>query len=243
MAALALIHSPLVGPLTWSLVAEEMSQGGKRAVVPHLRNDETRPEPFWQQHGEIIAEAVQTLPPEEPMIFVGHSGAGLLLPSAAERCGREIAGYIFVDAGLPAGDSCRFDLFGSPEEVEQFRGAAEEGYLPVWSAEDLREVIEEPVLRERFVEELAPTPVALYEEIIPVLNTWPDAPCGYLRFSDFYLLSLAQARRAGWVVEEIPGGHFEMLNRPGEVARVLVKMAEKWGLNLQTGVRKTSRKF
>jgi hypothetical protein len=31
-----LIHSPLVGRLTWTLVAEQMQQRGSRVIVPDL---------------------------------------------------------------------------------------------------------------------------------------------------------------------------------------------------------------
>ena len=45
-----LIHSPLVGPLTWSLVANEMRQRGLDVIVPALEDSSDSKEPFWKQH-------------------------------------------------------------------------------------------------------------------------------------------------------------------------------------------------
>jgi hypothetical protein len=88
----------------------------------------------------------------------GSSMAGMRRRAAPAGCGADVRArnrrILLVDAGLPAGDARRFDLFGSSEEVEQTRGAAEGGYLPIWTTEDLREAIEDPPLRERFVAEL-----------------------------------------------------------------------------------------
>ena len=41
-----LIHSPLVGPLTWSLVAEDLRRRGIDALVPTLHDDDTGL-PYW----------------------------------------------------------------------------------------------------------------------------------------------------------------------------------------------------
>ncbi len=53
-----LVHSPLVGPLTWGPVAAELRGRGYAAVVPALRAGETADPPYWRQH---VAAAVAAL--------------------------------------------------------------------------------------------------------------------------------------------------------------------------------------
>ncbi len=107
---------------------------------------------------------------KRPLVLVGHSGAGVLLPAVREALGRAVAGYIFVDADIPEDNKSRLDLFQSREDRNSFRRAAQEGMLPTWTEEDLLETIPNPVLRRRFVAELRPLPLAVYEEPIPVFE-------------------------------------------------------------------------
>src|SRR5439155_1018366 len=84
----------------------------------------------------------------------------------------------------------------------------EDGLLPPWAEVDLRQAIPFALLRRQFVAELRPLPLAVYEEPLPVFAAWPDAPCGYLRFTDtpVYVPALEHARALGWPWLELPGG-------------------------------------
>src|SRR5258707_8636892 len=55
---LALIHSPLVGPLTWTRVAAVLAARGAAVALPELRDDPASALPFWQQHAESVAQAL-----------------------------------------------------------------------------------------------------------------------------------------------------------------------------------------
>jgi hypothetical protein len=58
-----------------------------------------------------------------------------------------------------------------------------------------------------------------------VVAGWPDAPVGYLRYTDTYRADAAQAAAHGWPVWERAAGHFEMLVHPEQVADELVALA------------------
>ena len=227
--AFVLLHSPLVGPLTWGSVADELRRRGIEAIVPALREGEDAGPPYWRRHAEAVERALAALPADRPPILAAHSGAGPLLPAAREAIGRPVAAYLFVDAGLPRDGASRLDLFGVPEEVARFRAAAREGLLPTWGDEDLREVIPDAALRRRFVAELRPLPLAVYEEPLPVFAGWPDAPCGYLRFAatPVYEEPEREARRRGWACAQLPGRHFHMLVDPPAVAQALLDLLER----------------
>ncbi len=217
-----LIHSPLVGPLTWEPVATELRRRGERVVVPSLRVPSLEP-PYWVGHVTAVVAAVQAAGyGVSAPTLVSHSGAGVLLPAVRAALGRPVAGYVFVDSDLPVDGRSRLDLFAAedPAAAIEFRGAADTaGLLPIWTAADLAAAIPDSDLRRRFVAELLP--LAVYEEPIPVFAGWPDAPCAYMQFSPAYTPAAARARALGWPILELPGSHFRLLTDPLVVAEAL----------------------
>ncbi|HEY1179013.1 MAG TPA: alpha/beta hydrolase, partial [Phytomonospora sp.] len=90
MAPFVLVHSPLVGPLSWVPVAEILGAG---TVVPLLAG--AGGPPYYPAFARAIADAAP-----DGAILVAHSGAGALLSLAAdlaEEDGRTVAGLIYVD--------------------------------------------------------------------------------------------------------------------------------------------------
>lgn len=130
---------------------------------------------------------------------------------------------------IPENMKSRLDLFGSPEAATRFRQSAKYGYLPVWTDENLREDIPDNVLRRRFVNELRPLPLAVYEEPIPVFSGWPDAPCGYLQFTPTYEFGKRRAEASSWIYSRMNGAHFQLLVDPKTVAIEIMKMVELMG--------------
>ena len=189
-------------------------------MTPVLTTDPAGEPPYWRQHVAQVARAVEHVG-DQPLVLVGHSGAGPLLPAVGAALERPILTYLFVDANIPCDGASRLELLGRPAEVEAFRASAREGLLPTWRDEDLREALPDPLLRRRFVAELRPLPLAVYEEALPVPEAWPDAPCGYVQLSAAYLTAGRQARQAGWAYYRLMGGHFHMLVEPAAVADAL----------------------
>ncbi|HWE61032.1 MAG TPA: alpha/beta hydrolase, partial [Chloroflexota bacterium] len=204
MSTFVLVHSPLIGPLVWQGVAAALRKRQHRVVVPDLRDATAAGPPYWQGHVAATLAALGDVPEHSPLILVGHSGAGVLLPAIAAACARPLAAFHFVDADLPEDGQSRLDRFASAGEATQFRAAAQQGMLPPWTDEDLRAAIPDAALRARFVSELRPVPLAVYEEPIPAPEGWDEAPCGYLRFSDSYLAAAEEARQADWAYAELP---------------------------------------
>ena len=230
MPAFVLIHSPLVGPITWQLVAGDMRRRDIEVVVPALKTTEGINGSYWKQHVLGIMKALVNIPADQPLVLVAHSGGGVLLPALRHMTGRPVAAYVFVDAMIPEDMKSRFELFESPEAVEGFRRGAKNGYLPTWNDEDIREDIPDNALRQLFVSELHPLPLAVYEEPIPVFDGWPDAPCGYLQFTPVYDISARRAQRDGWGYTKMDGGHFQMLVDPPAVTKALIKLVELIGV-------------
>ena len=225
-----LIHSPLVGGLTWVLVADQMRQKGLNVVVPLLLDSPDSLEPLWKQHAESIAQALTYTPKENALTLVAHSGAGPLLPAIRQSLPNPVNAYVFVDAGIPRDSATRLDLMKSedPEWAEQFEEElARGGRFPTWSMEDLQDIIPDESLREQLVAEIRPRDLSFFTEPIPVFDGWPDAPCVYIQFSAPYDRPAAQARQAGWLTYILEAGHFHMLVDPATVTEMLIKAVNK----------------
>lgn len=221
-----LIHSPLVGPLTWRLVADQMLQKGLNVSVPTLVDSPESNEPFWKQHAESISQSLAHIPKDTFVTLVAHSGAGPILPVLRESLANPVQAYVFVDAGIPRDGASHLDLIYAEDAdwAKQFQGYLENGgRFPDWSFEDLQEVIPDESLRKQMIAEIRPRELAYFTEPIPVFEGWPDAPCVYIKFSPTYEHYAAQARKAGWRTYELEAGHFHMLVDPEAVTDLIVK--------------------
>jgi hypothetical protein len=221
-----LIHSPLVGPLTWDLVAAEMREHGLNVFVPTLKDLPSANEPFWKQHAESVLKALVNAPKDIPLILVAHSGAGPLLPAIRGMLPNPVQAYVFVDAGIPQLNTSRLDLMRSedPEWANDFQKELESGgRFPTWSFDDLQEVIPDASLRQQMVAELQPRGLDFFTEPIPIFEGWPDAPCIYIQFSAPYIQPAMWAREAGWQVHQLEAGHFHMLVDAKTVTDLIVK--------------------
>ncbi len=247
MALFVLLHSPLTGLLTWAHVANELWERGIDVVVPGLASDPATwraGTTYWQQHVQQVTESVAQLrsagpdsaDPDEDVVLVGHSGAGVLLPAIGAALERRVAAYIFCDADLPQEGASRFDSFTDTDDVESFRRAAVDEMLPPFPEAVLEQTIPDPGVRAQFREDLRSTPLEVYEEPIPVPEGWPDAAVAYLGFSksrDAYRASIKTAVEGGWTFSELGGAHFHMLVDPGRVARALLDLARKCGVEVE----------
>jgi len=209
-----------------------LRQKGIQVAVPALTSSEGLPTTYWQQHATAVRYSLRATPSNSPLILVGHSGGGMLLPAIRQIIEQPVAAYIFVDAGLPEDGKSRLDLFGNVEASQRFRQAAKDGFLPTWSDEELRDVIPADEPRRRLVAELRPVSLAVYEEPIPVFNGWPDAPCAYLRFgaNPAYEVPAERARQDGWECIELQGEHFHMLIDPSAVTEALIELCKRMGI-------------
>lgn len=222
MATFVLVHSPLTGPFAWEPVAAELRGRGHGVVVPRLTSPPALDGPYWGRHVAEVARAVDdAVAPGRPVVLAGHSGAGPLLPAIGTWMDARVASYVFVDAPLPANNKSRLDGFESDDEADAFRAAAVDGLLRPWTTAMLRPHIDDDATLERFAADLAPVPLAVYEEALPVPPGWPGVPCAYLQFSPEYDGAGAGAYQRGWAYLRLDGSHFHLVNAPAAVAGAL----------------------
>jgi alpha/beta hydrolase family protein len=225
-----LVHSPLVGPFTWSLVAQHLQAGGFDVLVPTFTDSGETPPVYWQQHAASVQRALVSLPQERPLVLVGHSGAGSLLPVLAQAARHPVKAYLFVDADLPHPGQSQLDEMQASvpafaQELRHHLAAGER--FPHWSDEDLREDLPDGRARQHLLAEVQPRPLSFFEEVMPEVPGWPGAPGGYLLFTQGYRHYLEQAQRAGWPSRTFHAGHFHMLVDPASVAAALVEIMQQ----------------
>jgi hypothetical protein len=235
-----LLHSPLVGVESWGVLPGALGRGGAAVLAPRVDADD-RP-PYAQRYVEAAAAAVLAAPrPARPLVLVGHSGAGPLLPvvgAALRAGGLPPGGYLFCDAGLPPGVGGpgggggrapvdRLDLLAE-EDAAMAAGFRDElaagGRFPGWTDRDLQPLVPDPAARGALLASLRPRPLDFFTEPLPVAAGWPDAPCGYLRLSAAYDTWLARAAALGWPTASLDAGHFHALVDPGGLAGALLAL-------------------
>jgi hypothetical protein len=201
-------------------VADNLRRRGHTALTPELAYPTAAP--FWSRHVDSVAQVLTDLPEVEPLVLVGHSGAGALLPAIARAVAKPVAAYIFVDAGLPIGGANRMDTSGFADYLRDLHARGER--FPNWREDELHSVVPDPAQRARLLAELRPQPLAFWEEPLPVVEGWPDAPAAYLQFTPTYDAAAEQAGLLGWPFLHLQGGHFHMLVDPAAVADALLEL-------------------
>lgn len=217
-----LVHSPAVGPVTWSWVASELKQRGHRVALPSLKEAAIR---GWER---CVDEVVRQAPPE-PGILVGHSGAGPLLPVIAARMFPSPKRLIFVDATLPPADGTT-PL--APEDfLEDIRALAQHGTLPRWSdwfgPHAMEELVPDAVRRAAVVADLPHLPLSYFDRRVSMPEGWANADGAYVLLSDTYRDDAARAVSFGWPVRELPGAHLDIVTRADDVSNVLLDLAQR----------------
>ncbi len=230
---IVLIPSPLVGPYSWSLVHGELTERGWETLVSVDLRDPLGRQPCWQRTVGVQA-ALDDVPDGQPIVLVGHSGAGPLLPAAAAAAVRlQISAYLFVDAGLPHPGTSRLDAIAGEDAASaaELRAALDAGLrFPAWTDDDLRPIVPDPDQRRSLLEELRPRGRGYWTEEMPGISGWPNAPCGYLQFSAAYQSATENARRAGRPTRYPAAGHFHQFVDPSGVADALVELFAAYGI-------------
>jgi pimeloyl-ACP methyl ester carboxylesterase len=228
-----LVHSPLMGPATWSGVARLLEERGHVSVVPSLLDATAAGPPFASAQAAAVVDAVHAAGVGEAVVLVGHSGAGPLLPAAGAELGEGVASYLFVDAGLPTPGRPRAQTL-HPSFHGRLLGMARNGVLPPWSEwwgdKAVDGLIADDDVRLRVLAELRPVPMALFTEPLPEVPSWPDRPCAYLRCSAAYAGEEAAAAGRGWPVTRVDGTHLEPLVRPDTVVRAMLRLLDRLAL-------------
>jgi len=181
-----------------------------------------------------IADVLAVLDVEDlrGVTLVGHSYGGMVAGSVADRAADRIGALIYLDAFIPADGKSQFDMTMG-ERVAMFEKLAAEGgdgwRIPPLPAKDWDVTdAEEARVLETFS---VPQPIATFRQKARLTGRSNAIPkiayvlaVGGRRQTPFPPFA-AQARAAGWPVEEVVSHHFMMLSKTRETADILVRHA------------------
>ena len=176
---------------------------------------------------DAVTQAADALTPADgPVVLVGHSAAGRLIPLIAERL--EAAACVFVDAQLPGFPTPAADA--DDWFLTHVRSLAVGGRLPPWSkwwgADAWRDLVPDPARRSILESALPRVPLTSVEEVPPTPTVW-TGPAAYLRLSAVYLAEAAEAARRGWPVAHLDGGHLHFTVAEDTVAAALIGLTAR----------------
>jgi hypothetical protein len=218
-----LVHSPAVGPKTWSPVAAELRSASDDVVVPSLLTVAAASPPFWPEAVRCVRESLRGAPDRAPVTLVLHSNAGLLAPVLVDGLAPRVEAIVFVDAGLPAREGPT--PLASDDFLPFLRAKAENGVLPPWTdwwdEADVAALFPDERTRRDVSAEQPRLPLAYFESAIPHVPGWDERHCGYVVFNDAYREEALDARAHGWPVREVKGEHLHMLVDPVATAAAI----------------------
>jgi len=229
MGQFVLVHSPSVGPATWSGVAGQLREAGHLVAVPSLLGVADGGPPFWPHLVAAVNAGLEGLEPGQPVVLVAHSNAGVCTPVISAGLTVPVACLIFVDATVPARSG---QTPVAPSAFLSFlRGlAGPDGRLPRWTdwwdENDIAPLFggDEP-LRAVVTAEQPRLPLSYFAEQVPAPAGWDDHRCSYLMFSESYADEAGEAGRRGWNVRALPGEHLHQIVDPAGVAEALCNLA------------------
>lgn len=217
MTRLALIPSPFVGAVSWHAVAE---------ILPNANAVDygavTGPDWFADAASRVAAQM-----DNGPWIAVLHSGAGAFAPALADAS-TNLAGFIFVDAGLPMRGRSSLEGAG-PEFTARLRARTTDGVLAPWNswfdADPTERMIPDAVVSATFIAAQPRVPFAFLEAPCAGSEAWEALPSAYLQLSRVYEDAAREAEARDWPVQRLRAHHLAIVSDPERVARSLETLA------------------
>lgn len=236
MATFVLVHGAWQSTGTWDLLSPLLRERGHRVITPVLSGlgtDQSRLSADITLRQHIADVALELSKATQPVILVGHSYAGMIISGAAETNPAKVRQLIFMDAFIPEDGQSVMDLL-PPEIGAHFRNVARElgegwrlpggeGQLDLWG---LKPGEARDFVRAR----LCDFSLRCFEEPVRLpANRKASVPATFLACvaegypaRPFFAPFAEKARTSGWTVAELQTGHDCHVERPAEVANILL---------------------
>lgn len=223
-----LVHGAFHGAWCWDALRTELMALGHSTTAVGLPIED--PDAGAEAYAD---EVVASTPKNEgPVVLVGHSLGGLVVPIVAGRV--RTAMTIYLSALLPV-PALSFDAQ---------HAAAGTGFVPsvspitspnggtLWPEPGAIEIFYHDCTPEVAVASarmLRPQQWRITQEVTP-LREWPDVPASYIFCTDDRVISRTYSTRAAHDLlrveaTELPGGHSPFLSRPADLAARLSTLA------------------
>jgi pimeloyl-ACP methyl ester carboxylesterase len=239
MSTFVLVHGAWQSTGTWDLLVPLLAKDGHKVITPilsGLRSDQGHlsPEISLKQHIEDVSGAVSKS--QDDVILVGHSYAGMIISGVAETSPSQVRRLVYLDAFIPEDGQCALDLLPldigtyfrtvARDHGDGWRLPGGDGQLDLWGLKpgEARDFVrarmcdfslhcfEEPIRLP--ANRKASIPATF---VASVADGYPARP--------FFEPFAKKARASGWQIAELETGHDCHVERPGEVASILLSVA------------------
>jgi pimeloyl-ACP methyl ester carboxylesterase len=236
MSTFVLVHGAWQSTGTWDLLAPLLEKYGHtvvRPVLSGLGTDQHRlsRETSLGQHVKDVLIELSKL--SDKAILVGHSYAGMIISGVVEADPTHVQRLVFMDAFVPDDGQSALDLLPAHigiyfHDVAQAHGdgwrlPAGEGQLDLWG-------LKPGEARDFVSARLCDFSLRCFEEHLPLpANRRANIPSTYVSCvaegypaKPFFEPFAKKARASGWEVAELQTGHDCHVERPVEVADILL---------------------
>jgi pimeloyl-ACP methyl ester carboxylesterase len=235
MTSFVLVHGAWHGGWCWSRVARTLRQEGHTVHAPTLTGVGER---VHLLHRGVdldthVEDIVRVFEAEElsDAVLCGHSYGGMVITGVADRIPDRIRSLVYLDAFVPGDGQCTLD-FQPPERAAVFRAEAAAkggGWLipPVPAARFKVNEADQAWVDRRCV----PHPLACFEQKLRLTGAFARVTRrSYIKAGAYVpspFDSIFERLKAdpGWKVHSVPCGHDVMVDRPEELAALLVQSA------------------
>jgi pimeloyl-ACP methyl ester carboxylesterase len=238
MTTYVLVPGFWLGAWAWDAVVAGLRDGGHDALaLTPLGVGERAAHTGVSVEDQVDDVVARLREQEEPVVLVGHSGAGPVVAAAAERARDAVSALVLVDTGPLPGDVSHLDFVG-PEQAAHIRRtlAAHGGRYPMPSRDELGPTtagLDEATFAAVHARS-APVPEGvvcttarragqgdptLPKIVVSCLFTAADIRAG----AEAGAPGFAEMTGPEWSVVELPTGHWPMFSEPAALTDVLVK--------------------
>jgi pimeloyl-ACP methyl ester carboxylesterase len=225
MTTFGLVHGGFHGAWCWDRLVPELRARGHDAVAMDMAVDD--PDATLTDFVDSVVEALAGV--DGPVVIVGHSMAGLVIPHVAPR--RPVSRLVFLAAmfdNLPSGAGDGLD--DVPGSVIDRDVLCSDGRVTTISPEGAVASFFHDCAPDDVEWALARLRPQNRAPATPLVARWPDVPVSVIVCADDRSrnpeYSRRVARRLGVEAIELPGSHSPSLARPAELAAVLVTLAD-----------------
>jgi pimeloyl-ACP methyl ester carboxylesterase len=241
MSTFVLVHGAWQSSGTWDRLTPLLEKHGHRVITPVLSGLGTdqghlSPDITLRQHVEDVAAEMSAL--AEPVIRVGHSYAGMIISGVVEANPTQVQRLVFLDAFIPEDGQSALDLLPA-ETGAYFRDIARvhgDGWrLPGGEAQLNLWGLTPGEARDFVRARLCDFSLRCFEEPLRLpANRKAGVPATYVSAvaegypaRPFFEPFATKARACGWEVAALQTGHDCHVERPGEVADILLTAAKR----------------